>query len=89
MDHSKEMQRSSLVVINSFDQLKDDIEEALEQKRVYTDLMEVDRLNRGDREDYLMCFNKLYGTRKLPLVFSDEKLIGSGFDVIEKINEYF
>ena len=48
--------------------------------------MEIDRLNIDDREDYLMCFNKLFGTRQLPLVFQKEKLIGSGYDTVRQID---
>jgi hypothetical protein len=44
-DHVKEKKmRSSLVIINSFDGQKEDIEEVLENHRIYADVFELDRL---------------------------------------------
>ena len=69
-DHVKDKKmRSALVVTNSFDNQKEDIEDTLEENRVYADVMEIDRLNKEDREEYLLCFNKLYKTRHLPMIF--------------------
>ena len=82
--HKKEMPgRTSLVIINSFDSQKDDIEEIMAAKHVYADVMEVDRLNSDHREEYLKCFSHMYGTRLLPLIFMNNKLISSGFDTPE------
>ena len=55
--------KTALVITNSFDQQKEDIEDVLEENRVYADIMEIDRINKEDRENYLLCFNKLYKTR--------------------------
>jgi len=80
-DHVKESNmRSSLVVINSFDGQKEEIEELLENHRIYADAFELDRLGKADREEYLICFNKMYSTRLLPFIFIKDQLIGSGFE---------
>ena len=60
-DHMQEKKmRTSLVVINSFDHQKDSIEEILEERRYYAEMLEIDRLNKEEREEYLLCFEDLY-----------------------------
>ena len=85
-DHVRESKmRSSLVVINSFDGQKEEIEELLEKHSIYGDIFEVDRLGKADREEYLICFNKLYSTRLLPFIFLKDELIGSGFEAASSL----
>ena len=89
-DHVAESQmRSSLVVINSFDGSKEDIEEVLEKHRVYSDVFEIDRLNAIDREEYLLCFNKMYSTRLLPLIFVKNRFVGGGFEALDSLERHF
>ena len=88
-DHVKESNmRSSLVVINSFDGQKEEIEELLENHRIYADAFELDRLGKADREEYLICFNKMYSTRLLPFIFIKDQLIGSGFEATGTLENY-
>jgi len=58
-----------LVVINSFDYEKDDIEEDMTRRKIVTEVFEIDRLRSEDRNDYLNCFNEMYKTRQLPMIF--------------------
>ena len=89
-DHTKETRfNSSVVVINSFDQQRGDIEEIMDQNHIYTDVMEIDRLNTTEREEYLMCFNKMFNTRILPLVFVKDKLVANGYHSDQDLKTYF
>ena len=88
-DHTKETRfNSSVVVINSFDQQRGDIQEMLEKNHIYTDVMEIDRLNTTEREEYLMCFNKMFKTRVLPLIFIKDQLIASGFQSDKELQTF-
>ena len=75
---------TSLVVVNSFDAQKESIEEILEDHRVYAEMLEVDRLNKDEREEYLVCFDELYQSRKLPLIFIDDTLVASNSNELLK-----
>ena len=75
--NSLDNERSALVVINSFDCEKDDIEDEMTRRRIYTEVFEIDRLRSEDRNDYLNCFQELYDTRQLPLIFLGDKYIGN------------
>ena len=86
-DHIKDKDlRSALVVVNSFDNQKEDIEDVLENNRVYADVMEIDRLNKEDREEYLLCFNKMYKTRHLPMIFVGDKMVANGYSSYRDLN---
>ena len=88
-DHIKEKNlRSALVVVNSFDNQKEEIEDVLENHRVYADVMEIDRLNKEDREEYLLCFNKMYKTRHLPMIFVGDKMVANGYSSHRDLNSY-
>jgi len=52
--------RSALVIINSFDCDKDDIEEIMTKRRIVTEVFEIDRLRLEDRNDYLNCFQEMF-----------------------------
>lgn len=51
--------------------------------------MEIDRLNKIEREEYLMCFNKMYKSRILPLVFIKDDLVASGYQSHKDLQKYF
>ena len=74
-DHKHE--RSALVFVNSFDYEKDTIEDLMTKKKVITEVFEIDRMQREQRLEYLNCFQKIYSTRELPMVFISGHLIGN------------
>lgn len=55
-EHRDDSANTALVVMNSFDCDKDSIEEAMVEKRILTEVFEIDRLRPEDRNDYLNCF---------------------------------
>ena len=59
--------------------LMNDIRE-VEQKN------EIDRLNKEDREEYLLCFNKMYKTRHLPMIFVGDKMVANGYSSYRDLN---
>lgn len=63
-------------MINSFDFEVDDIKEEMESHRIVADVFEIDRLQPDHRLEYLNCFQEMYGSRKLPMIFMDDKLVG-------------
>lgn len=75
--NSLDNKRSALVIINSFDCDKEEIEEQMTKRRIYTEVFEIDRLRVEDRNDYLNCFQEMYETRQLPLIFLGDKYIGN------------
>ena len=58
--HGEEAMNSALVFVNSFDFEKDDIEDVMTDRRIYTEVVEVDRMRSEERGEYLSCFKKLY-----------------------------
>lgn len=75
-DQRAEAGETALVVINSFDYEKDDIEEDMTRRKIVTEVFEIDRLRSEDRNDYLNCFNEMYKTRQLPMIFLKDQYIG-------------
>ena len=61
--------RSALVFVNSFDFKKDEIEDYMEDNRIYAEVFEIDRMRTDDRAEYLNCFQEMYGTKQLPIIF--------------------
>lgn len=68
-EHRVDKMWTALVVVNSFDYEKEDIEEIMTQQRIYTDVFEIDRIKPEQRLEYLNCFNELTNTKELPMVF--------------------
>lgn len=46
---------TALVICNSFDAEKYDIEDFLEEKRILAEMFEIDRIRKEERQDYLNC----------------------------------
>ena len=67
---------TSLVIINSFDFQLDDIREEMEDRRIHTEVFEIDRLQADQRLEYLNCFQDMFQTKKLPMIFAKDKLLG-------------
>jgi len=47
--------RTALVFVNSFDFQKEEIEDYMEENRVYAEVFEIDRMRPGERAEYLNC----------------------------------
>ena len=77
------------MVINSFDSQYEDIQDSMNERRIQAEIMEIDRLNGDIREEYLLCFNHLYGTRSLPLIFMNDKLVAQGYDSLKQFGKYY
>jgi len=75
-EHKNDPIRSALVVLNSFDYEKEDIEEVMVENRTYADVFEIDRMRTEDRALYLNCFYKKFQTTDLPMIFVKEKFVG-------------
>ena len=68
---------TSLVVINSFDFQLEEIRDEMESRQIYTEVFEIDRLSPEDRLEYLNCFNEMYSTRSLPIIFIKDNFVGN------------
>ena len=62
-EHKNDPQRTSLVFLNSFDFQKEDIEDFMEDNKIYAEVFEIDRMRQGDRMEYLNCLNSMFGTK--------------------------
>ncbi len=62
-EHKNDPQRTSLVFLNSFDFQKEDIEDFMEDNKIYAEVFEIDRMRSGDRMEYLNCLNSMFGTK--------------------------
>ena len=67
---------TSLVVANSFDFELDDIREDMIDRRIYAEVFEIDRLHVDHRTEYLNCFQAMFSSKKLPMIFLKDKFIG-------------
>ena len=67
---------SALVFVNSFDFEKEEIEEYMENHKIYAEVFEIDRMRSEERLEYLNCLNAEYGTKQLPIIFLKDKFIG-------------
>lgn len=47
--------RTSLVFVNSFDFQKEDIEDFMDEHRIYAEVFEIDRMRPDERVEYLNC----------------------------------
>lgn len=72
-----ENSNNALVVMNSFDCDKDVIEDLMTEHRIVTEVFEIDRLRIEDRNDYFNCFNEIYKSKELPLIFLKNQFIGN------------
>lgn len=75
-EHVKDPIPSALVFVNSFDFEKEDIEDFMEQNKIYAEVFEIDRMRSEERLEYLNCLNVEYGTKQLPIIFLKDKFIG-------------
>jgi hypothetical protein len=55
--------RTSLVFVNSFDFQKEDIEDFMDENKIYAEVFEIDRMRPDERVEYLNCINDMYGSR--------------------------
>ena len=62
-EHRNDPIKSALVFVNSFDYTKEDIEDYMEENKIYTEVFEIDRMRPEERMEYLNCINTIYGTR--------------------------
>ena len=58
-----------MVFLNSFDPEKDEIEDEVSDKKIETEVFEIDRVRPQDRTEYLNCLHDLAGTKRLPIIF--------------------
>lgn len=82
-EHVADPSPSALVFVNSFDPEKDDIEEQMTERKLVAEVFEIDRVRAEDRAEYLNCFSALYGTKRLPLIFLKDQLVGGLSDLIK------
>ena len=85
-DHKNDEQKTALVVCNSFDADRFDIEDFLQDRQYMTEMFEVDRMPKEERLDYLNCFREvklssdydfqMYQTTEFPMVFVKDQFIG-------------
>ena len=68
--------QTSLVVCNSFDFELDDIKEDMIDSKIYAEVFEIDRLHKDHRVEYLNCFQDMFKTKKLPMIFLKDQFIG-------------
>lgn len=84
-EHKNDPMRTALVFVNSFDFAKEDIEEYMEQNKIYAEVFEIDRMRSDERMEYMNCINTLYGTRTLPAIFIKDKFVGT-LDNLKSLN---
>jgi hypothetical protein len=58
-DHKNDPHPTALVICNSFDAERIDIEDFLDEKRILSEMFEIDRVRSEERQDYLNCFNEV------------------------------
>jgi hypothetical protein len=56
-DHKHDPNRTALVIGNSFDNETLDADEVLQDQKYYTEMFEIDRIRKEEREEYLKCIN--------------------------------
>ena len=67
--HKEDNMQTSLVIINSFDYQLEDIRDEMEDRKIYAEVFEIDRLKAEHRIEYLNCFSEMYKTKQLPMIF--------------------
>lgn len=82
-EHRNDKMRTALVFVNSFDFQKEDIEEFMEEKRIYAEVFEIDRMKAGERVEYLNCLQEMYGSRQLPAIFIKDEFVGT-LDILKE-----
>lgn len=80
-EHRNDPMRSALVFVNSYDFAKEDIEEYMEDNKIYAEVFEIDRMQADQRFEYLNCISAIYGSRTLPAIFVKDKFVGTLDDV--------
>lgn len=53
----------ALVFVNSFDFERDDIQDFMTEKKILTEVFEIDRVLLEQRVEYLNCFQTMYSTK--------------------------
>jgi len=56
-DHKNDPSDTALVICNSFDNERFEIEDLFDEKKHYTETFEIDRIRLEEREEYLKCLN--------------------------------
>ena len=77
IEHRNDEMRTALVFVNSFDFQKEEIEDYMEENRIYAEVFEIDRMRPGERVEYLNCLQEMYGSRQLPAIFVKDKFVGT------------
>jgi glutaredoxin len=77
IEHRNDEMRTALVFVNSFDFQKEEIEDYMEENRIYAEVFEIDRMRPGERVEYLNCLHEMYGSRQLPAIFVKDKFVGT------------
>ena len=67
--HKNDPMATGLVVCNSFDFELEDIREDMIDRKIYAEVFEIDRLHKDHRTEYLNCFQEMYESKKLPMIF--------------------
>ena len=62
-EHRNDKMRTALVFVNSFDFQKEEIEDYMDENKIYAEVFEIDRMRPGERVEYLNCINDVYGSR--------------------------
>jgi len=62
-EHKKDPIPSALVFVNSFDFEKEDIEDYMEENKIYAEVFEIDRIKTEERLEYLNCLNAEFGSK--------------------------
>lgn len=73
--------RTALVFVNTFDYQKDQIEDFMVEKKIYAEVFEIDRMKKDQRSEYLNCFQEMYGSKNLPMIFLKDTYIGNWNDL--------
>ena len=68
--------QTGLVIINSFDYELDEIKDDMIDRRIYAEVFEIDRLQSHERLEYLNCFQEMYQTKQMPMIFIKDQFIG-------------
>ena len=76
-EHKDSQNQTALIVMNSFDCDKDEIEQLMTERKVIAEVFEIDRLRKEDRNDYLNCFHDIYKTKELPMIFIKDQFVGN------------
>ena len=69
--------QTSLVIINSFDYQLEDIRDEMEDRKIYAEVFEIDRLKAEHRLEYLNCLSDMFKTKQLPMIFLKDQYVGN------------